>query len=171
MIEGFASKEAQLMYVRIYCYNVWDRLSNLKHVSLYCCIIMHSSSAAAVPINISLQFTCCHFMHCVITTFQSRSHLPVMPRPSEAVWGVGSSCILRLLKTLVWQLFPEGLVSYPAQSCSPAADGTPKLTENKWWRQVPMTLCPLFPGKPAFFFTVRPDGVSKTGRVGRRCDW
>lgn len=35
---------------------------------------------------------------CVMTTFQSRSFLLVMPRPSEAVWGVGSSCILRRSK-------------------------------------------------------------------------
>lgn len=75
---------------------------------------------------------------CVITTFQSRSYLLVMPRPSEAVWGVGSSCILRLLKGKNClsddrQLFPVGLVSYSAQSCSPAADGTPKHMENKWW--------------------------------------
>lgn len=123
-LRALPRKEAQLMYARIYCYNVWGRLSNLKHVSLYCCIIMHSSSAAAVPINVSLQFTCCHFMHCVITTFQSRSHLPVMPRPSEAVWGVGSSCILRLLKTLVWQ------AAFPRRACQLPS---PIMFSSCWW--------------------------------------
>lgn len=63
-------------------------LSNSGHVSLCFCIITSNSSAAAAPINVSPQFTRCHFTRWVITTFQSPCYLPVMPRPSNTVWGV-----------------------------------------------------------------------------------
>lgn len=160
---------------------MWGRLSNLEHVSSCCCIIVCNSSAAAEPINVSLQFTCCHLTHWVITKFQSPSYWPVMPRPSNAVWGVtfcGEFLYFKAIKKTHRsdrQVFPVGLVSYPTQSSSqlPMERQSLQKTNGDFQRQVPVTVCPVFPIKSAIAF--HPNWVLETdrvegGRARRRCD-
>lgn len=72
MIEGFARKDAWQTSGLICDYKAWGCLSNLRHFSLYCCILKDNSSADALPIAASLQFTCCHW---AMTSPQWRSHL------------------------------------------------------------------------------------------------
>lgn len=110
---------------------------------------------------------------CVITTLQSQSYLLVMPRPSEAVWGVGSSCVLRLLKTLVWQ------AAFPCRACHLPS---PIMFSSCWWnakaygKQV-VILWDRFLWPSVVRFLVNQcslpfaQRVSETGRAGRRCDW
>lgn len=147
-------KHSWCMYVYMYGCSVWGWLSNLKHVSLYWCIIMYNSSAAAVPINVSLQFTCCH----IPAPCNNYTSITILfACHAKAEWSslrCGEFLFFKTIKTssLTGRFSLWGLSVTLSNHVLQLLMGRQSVwkTSGDFVRQVPLTLCPPFSGKPEF---------------------
>lgn len=164
--------------VCMYGCSVWGWLSNLKHVSLYWCIIMYNSSAAAVPINVSLHFTCCHIPalcnNYISITILFACH-------AKAEWSSLRCGEFLYFKTIKREKLPvRRQAAFPCRACQLLS---PIMFSSCWWNakaygKQAVILTDGFHWPSVLRFLVKRHSLpfaqtesQRRGRAGRRCDW